>query len=279
MQTEIYPCLWLDGKAEEALQFYVSAFPNSNMLDSNPIVARANLNGRKLMGLNGGPRYKPNPSISLFVQLESEHEIHDLYAKLSKDGQVMMPLGKYDWSDYYAFFSDQYGVAWQLMKGPYSDVGQSVAPCLLFVGQDFGKAEDALKHYTGIFPDSSVEGILHNPKANPTEPDSVMHSQFRLGQNVFMAMDGAGEHHFQFSEGVSFVIECDTQAEIDYFWQKLCEGGREDMCGWVKDKFGVSWQIVPTVLGQLMADPAKGPKVIKAFLNMRKFDIQALLDA
>lgn len=279
MQPEIYPCLWFDGQAEEAMRLYVSAFPNSSLLDSNPLVTRASLNGRKLMGLNGGPRHKPNPSISLFVQLETEAEIEAMYARLAKGGQVMMPLGKYDWSDCYAFFADRFGVAWQLMKGPFAEVGQSIAPCLLFVGEDFGKAEAALRHYTHIFPNSSVDGILHNPKAGLAEPDSVMHSQFRLGENVFMAMDGAGDHKFRFTEGVSFVVECDTQIEIDYFWQKLSEGGREDMCGWVKDAFGVSWQIVPAILRQLMADPAKAPRVTQAFLQMRKFDIQALVDA
>lgn len=94
-----------------------------------------------------------------------------------------------------------------------------------------------------------------------------------------IAMDGPGVHDYTFNEGVSFVVECESQKEIDYYWERLTEGGRESMCGWLEDKFGVSWQIVPAILGKLMSDPEKGPKVMQAFLKMKKFDIEALLKA
>ena len=92
-------------------------------------------------------------------------------------------------------------------------------------------------------------------------------------------MDGPGEHAFIFSEAVSFVVDCDTQEQIDYYWNKLTENGEESQCGWLKDQFGVSWQIVPTILGKLMTDPEKGPRVMQAFMQMKKFDIEKLMQA
>lgn len=137
MKNPVYPCIWFDGQAKAAAEFYCSIFPNSRLIDDTPLVVHWELNGRLFMGLNGGPKFKP-------------------------------------------------------------------------------------------------------------------------------------------TEGVSFVVQCETQEEIDYYWHELTKEGREDMCGWLKDKFGVSWQIVPAILPELMADPERGESVINAFLKMRKFDIALL---
>jgi predicted 3-demethylubiquinone-9 3-methyltransferase (glyoxalase superfamily) len=140
MSKQIYPCLWFDGQAKEAAVFYCSVFKDSKITAENPIVVNFEINGSRIMALNGGPKYKPTPA-------------------------------------------------------------------------------------------------------------------------------------------TSFVIECATQEEIDHYWEKLGEGGRYDQCGWLNDKYGYSWQVVPSVLNQLMADPVKAPRVVAAFMKMTKFDIQALLDA
>jgi predicted 3-demethylubiquinone-9 3-methyltransferase (glyoxalase superfamily) len=140
MTHQIYPCIWFDGNAKAAAEFYCSVFKNSKIISENPMVVIWELNGKKFMGLNGGPVFKPN-------------------------------------------------------------------------------------------------------------------------------------------EAVSFVVDCDTQDEIDNYWSKLTEGGEESQCGWLKDKFGVSWQIVPTILGKLMNDPAKSGRVTQAFMKMKKFDIKALEEA
>jgi predicted 3-demethylubiquinone-9 3-methyltransferase (glyoxalase superfamily) len=100
---------------------------------------------------------------------------------------------------------------------------------------------------------------------------------FELNERKFMALNGGPK--FKFNESVSFVIDCDTQEEIDYYWQNLTEGGTESQCGWLKDKFGVSWQVVPTILGSLMGNVEKAPRVVEAFMKMKKFDIQTLLNA
>jgi predicted 3-demethylubiquinone-9 3-methyltransferase (glyoxalase superfamily) len=136
-----------------------------------------------------------------------------------------------------------------------------VYPCLWFDG----KAREAAEFYCSVFPGSEILS------------SSPLVVQFSLNGNRFMGLNGGPM--YQITEGVSFVVECESQEEIDYYWEKLTEGGEESMCGWLKDKYGVSWQIIPAVLNELMEDPERGPRVIEAFLKMRKFDIATLLNA
>jgi predicted 3-demethylubiquinone-9 3-methyltransferase (glyoxalase superfamily) len=136
-----------------------------------------------------------------------------------------------------------------------------IYPCLWFDGQ----AKEAADFYCTVFKDSKILS------------ENSMVVNFELNGKKFMALNGGP--HFKFNEAVSFVVECDTQEEIDHYWNKLTEGGSESMCGWLKDKYGVSWQIVPAILGKLMSDPERAPRVTQAFLKMKKFDIEALLKA
>lgn len=277
MKNNIHPCIWYDGNAKAAAEFYCSIFPNANITADTPMVVNFEIGGQKFMGLNGGPAFKPNPAISFFVISESDNELHELWNHLSENGKVMMPLDKYAWSEKYGFVEDKFGLSWQLMKGNYSDVNQTITPCFLFTGNRYGKAEEAVHFYTGLFPDSSINGILLYGEGEEQAAGNVKHSQFVLNEKVFMAMDGPGSHEFGFNEAISFVVECSNQEEIDHYWNKLTtNGGEESRCGWLKDKFGVSWQIIPAVLGTLMSDPAKAPKVIEAFLKMKKFIIADL---
>jgi predicted 3-demethylubiquinone-9 3-methyltransferase (glyoxalase superfamily) len=280
MNNNIHPCLWFDGNAKNAADFYCSLFPGSKITADTPMVVNFEMNGQKFMGLNGGPMFKPNASISFMVISETDDEINELWKQLSEGGFVMMPLNKYDWSERYGFVQDRFGVCWQIMKGKYSDVNQKITPTLLFVGNSFGKAENAVKFYTQVFPQSSIDGILLYTKEEGEAAGTVKHSQFILDKKVFMAMDGAGNHSFAFNEAVSFVVDCETQDEIDFYWNKLtADGGQESQCGWLKDKFGVSWQIVPAVLGKLMTDPERSQRVMQAFMKMKKFDIATLMNA
>ena len=160
-----------------------------------------------------------------------------------------------------------------------ADVEQKITASLLFTGPQHGKAEEALSFYTSVFDKSSTLGILRYEAGEPEPEGSVKHAQFSLGNYVMMAMDSSFAHGFTFNEAVSFVVSCENQEEIDYYWNKLTAGGQESMCGWLKDKYGVSWQIVPKILGQLMSDPARSQRVMKAFIQMKKIDIQQLKDA
>ena len=136
-----------------------------------------------------------------------------------------------------------------------------IYPCLWFDG----KAKEAAEHYCAIFPNSKITS------ENPIVVN------FELNGNKFMGLNGGPK--YRFSPANSYVITCDTQSEIDFYWEKLGEGGRYDQCGWLDDKFGVSWQVVPAILGSLMADPAKAPRVVYAFMKMTKFNIEELENA
>lgn len=278
MINPIHPCLWFDGQAKEAASLYCSLFKNSRIIDDTPIVVTFELNGNKFMGLNGGPKFKINPSISVFVLCESEEETNTLWEKLIEGGKALIPIGKYDWSDRYGWLQDRFGLTWQISLNGDAPIRQKIRSCMLFTGSRFGMAEKALKFYTSVFEHSSTDLLMQYPEGTE-HTGKVLYSEFNLNQQNLIAMDGPGVHDYTFNEGVSFVVECESQKEIDYYWESLTAGGHEGQCGWLKDQFGVSWQIVPAILGKLMTDPEKGPRVMQAFLKMRKFDIETLLKA
>ena len=281
MTNNIHPCIWYDGNAKTAAEFYCGLFSDSKIITDSPMVVKWQLAGQTFMGLNGGPMFKANPSISFLVICEDDDEINELWKQLSDGGMVMMSLDKYDWSERYGFVQDKFGLAWQIMKGKYSDVNQKITPTFLFVGDNFGKAEAAVKYYTSVFSNSSINGILLYQQNEGPAAGSVKHSQFILdGNKVFMAMDGYGNHAFAFNEAISFMVECKDQAEIDFYWNTLTsDGGQESMCGWLKDKFGVSWQIIPHNLGSIMMHPEKGQRAMQALMQMKKIDIEKMMTA
>jgi predicted 3-demethylubiquinone-9 3-methyltransferase (glyoxalase superfamily) len=275
MTHEIYPCLWFDGNAKQAAEFYCSVFTNSRITSDTPMVVNFQLSGTTFMGLNGGPQFRFTPAISFFVKCNDVQEIAGIWNKLIDGGSALMPIDKYPWSDRYGWLRDKFGLTWQIML----DKQQSITPSFLFTQKQIGRAEEAIKFYTSVFDPASVNMVQHFP-AEDANAGKVMYSEFALGKRAVIAMDGPGEHGFTFTEAVSFVVNCDTQEEIDYYWYKLtADGGEESMCGWLKDKFGVSWQVVPAILGRLMSDPERGQRVMRAFLQMKKFDLQKLLAA
>jgi predicted 3-demethylubiquinone-9 3-methyltransferase (glyoxalase superfamily) len=279
MQKQIYPCLWFDGNAKAAAELYCSLFPNSKITSQNPMVTMMELDGNKIMGLNGGPVFSINPSISLFVLCETIEETNMVWEKLSEGGKVMMPLDKYDWSERYGWLQDKFGMTWQISVIYKKGDKRRITPSFLFTDKHFGQAEAAINFYTSVFENSKIDMISHYPKETPFA-GKVLYSEFKLNNYQLIAMDGPGDHKYTFNEGVSFVIDCDTQEQIDHYWEKLIAGGgNESQCGWLKDKFGVSWQVVPSNLGELVNDPVKGQKVIAAFMKMKKFIIKDLENA
>jgi predicted 3-demethylubiquinone-9 3-methyltransferase (glyoxalase superfamily) len=279
MKSEIYPCLWFDGNAKEAAEYYCSVLDDTAITDENKFVVTFESSGQKFMCLNGGPEFKINPSISFYIICKSEEEIDRLWKSFLQGGSVLMPLDKYEWSRKYGWVSDRYGVNWQLSYGGIEDVSQKISPVLMFTGDQSGKAEQALQFYISIFKNSKVKGIARYLKGENDVEGTVKHAQFVLDNKIFMSMDSSFSHQFAFNEAISFVVECETQKEIDYCWDKLTEGGEESQCGWLKDKFGVSWQIVPAILGQLLSDASRIERVVAAFNKMKKFDIEKLINA
>lgn len=279
MNNKIYPCLWFDGKAKEAAEFYCSIFENSKITADTPIVVNFELCGKKIMGLNGGPMFKITPAISLFVTCADNNEIENCWSKLSEGGSAMIPLDKYPWAEKYGWVKDKFGMTWQLMVGDITQTSQKINISFLFSNQQFGKAKEAIDLYTSIFPNSNIQHQELYKAGEPAPEGYLKFCRFTLAGEVLSAMDGPGDHQFTFTEGLSIVAECETQNEIDSYWEKLTEGGEESKCGWLKDKFGISWQIIPAVLGKLMNDPDKSSRVMQVVMQSVKLNIAELENA
>ncbi|TSC84276.1 MAG: 3-demethylubiquinone-9 3-methyltransferase [Parcubacteria group bacterium Gr01-1014_13] len=289
---KITPNLWYNKEAKEAAEFYVSVFPDSkinslrtlrNTPSGDTDVVSFELLGYKFMSISAGPFFKFNPSVSFLVTCQSKEEVDNFWKKLSPGGKVMMELGEYPFSKHYGWTADKYGVSWQIMLADeHYQFKQKLTPTLMFVGENAGKAEEAMTFYASIFPDSKVGGIARYPAGmDPEKEGTVMHGAVVLAGQEFFAMDSAREHKFAFNEAISFIVNCDTQEEIDYFWEKLSAVPESEQCGWLKDKYGFSWQIVPNIMDEMMKDndEEKLARVTEAFLKMKKFDIAKLKEA
>lgn len=275
MSDTLYPCIWFDVNAKEVATCYAGIFKNASIKQDTPMVVMFEICGKKFMGLNGGPMFKVNPSISFFVNCSSIDETNEVWDKLIEGGSAMIAIDKQPWSERYGWLKDKFGVTWQIMVNTEKGAEQTVCPSLLFTKNQFGHAEEAVNLYTSIFKNSNIGVLMHYPDGDPNA-GKVMFSEFKLGGNTIIAMDGPGDHKYTFNEGVSLVVNCDNQEEIDYFWNKLiADGGEEFQCGWLKDKFGVSWQIVPAMLGKLMSGP-NAQNVMQAFMKMKKFIVADL---
>ena len=280
MTNQIYPCLWFDGKAKEAAEFYCSIFSNSKITADTALVVKWEIEGTTVMGLNGGPMFSINPSISLFVTCDSTEETERIWNSLLEGGKAMMALDKYPWSEKYGWVADKFGMTWQIMLGKLPDGMQKIIPSFLFAGEQYGMAVEAINTWVALFPNSKAHELMLYQEAEPQPAGNLKFGHFTLNNTLFAAMDGIGDHTFKFNEGVSLVVECDTQEEIDRYWDELTgNDGRESMCGWLADKFGVSWQIVPKIIEKLMSDPEKGPRAMQALMKMKKLDIATLQNA
>jgi predicted 3-demethylubiquinone-9 3-methyltransferase (glyoxalase superfamily) len=295
---KITPHLWFNKEAKESAEFYVSIFPDSKIKNHSVIkgtpsgdcdVMSYELAGQSFMSISAGPYFKINPSISFMVNFDpsrddnAKENLTTLWAKLSEGGKVMMPLQEYPFSKWYGWIEDKYGVSWQLiLTNPAGEQRPFIIPCLLFVGDAYGKAEEAVDYYVSVFKDARLGQRMKYPAgAEPNKEGMVMFSDFNLLGTWFAAMDGGGEHRFAFNEAISFIVNCDRQEEIDYFWEKLSHVKEAEQCGWLKDKFGISWQIVPTRMNEMMSTgtPEQNKRVTEAFLKMKKFDIKTLEEA
>lgn len=284
MNNNIFPCLWYDGDAKESAEFYCKIF-NGKITADTPMVMNIDLFGQKLMLLNGGSQFEKNASVSFMIMCESEEEVEKYWTPLSENGIVLMELGEYPWSKKYGWIRDKFGVTWQIYLGEKQN-DQKIVPTLMFIHQNNGKAMEAMELYTQIFPNSKIGGILKYGDGvgneNHEVPENVQHAHFEIDGYSFFCMDNSYDHKFDFNEGISIVVMTDNQEQTDHLWNALTSnGGRESMCGWLKDQFGLSWQIVPKKLIQLMndIDQEKAQKVMMVMMKMQKIVIQDLEDA
>ncbi|MDE0267791.1 MAG: VOC family protein [Acidimicrobiaceae bacterium] len=289
---KIVPHLWFDKEALEAASFYASVFPNSRVTSKSVIKdtpsGDCEIVGFEIMGysfeaLSAGPLFRINPSISIMVnfdpsQLENARELIDeVWAKLAESGKPLMSLDEYPFSERYGWVQDKYGFTWQLI---YTDSeGEDrplVIPCLLFVTDESKIAEEATDFYLSVFKNAKRGTIAHHPAGSESSlKGSVMFTDFMLEGQWLAAMDGSSSmHDFAFNEGVCFIVKCENQEEIDYYWDQLSAVPESEQCGWIKDEYGVSWQIMPENMEELIS--ANPEKTTPAMLSMKKIIIADL---
>lgn len=182
----------------------------------------------------------------------------------------------------YGWIQDKYGLSWQLiLTNPEGEERPPIIPSLLFVGDHCGKAEEAVNFYSSVFKNAKKGNIVRYPQGmEPEKEGTIMFSDFMLENQWFTAMDSARDHNFSFNEAVSFMVYCGTQEEIDYYWDNLSAVPESEQSGWLKDQFGVSWQIVPREMDKMMrGTPEQVERVSKAMLKMKKLDLAELWKA
>lgn len=292
---KILPHLWFDKQAKEAVEFYVSVFPDSKITNASVIKDTPSgdcdfLNfeviGYEFMAISAGPYFKLNPAISFMVNFDPSQDpdalarIDEIWAKLAEGGKALMPLDKYPFSERYGWIEDKFGVTWQLIfTNPDGEPRPKIMPALLFTKEVDGKALEATDFYLSVFKDVKRGLIAKYPsEMGPALQDKLMFTDFQLENQWFVAMDGGPAHEFAFNEAISLLISCDSQEEIDYFTEKLSAVPEAEQCGWIKDKYGVAWQIHPKRLEEMMASgtPEQVERVTRSFLQMKRFNIAEL---
>jgi predicted 3-demethylubiquinone-9 3-methyltransferase (glyoxalase superfamily) len=296
---KITPHLWFDKESTEAAELYTSLMPNSKITNVKTLhntpsgdchIVSFELSGQPFMAISAGPLFRFNPSVSFHVKCKTKDEVDAIFQKISVGGRVLMPLGSYPFSDRYGWLEDKYGLSWQVILAGEGELKQRIIPVLMFVGAVCGKTEEAVNFYAEIFRNSpaaangTTNANILARYGKGEEPDSegtVRYSSFTLRGQEFGAMDSAREHKFAFNEAISFMVPCDTQGEIDYFWERLSADPKAEQCGWLKDRYGLSWQIISTNLNQMLGgtDKDRTARVTKVFLKMKKIDIEALKQA
>jgi predicted 3-demethylubiquinone-9 3-methyltransferase (glyoxalase superfamily) len=286
---KIVPHFWYDKEAKEAALFYISLFEQSKLVYTRIIknpppygdaeIVSFELAGQQFMSISAGPYFKLNPSISLMVACSTSEEVDRMWKALSDGGTELMALGEYPFSKRYAWVQDRYGLSWQLMLTEGGQGVQKITPSLLFSDGACGKAEEAVRYYAEVFENSEIglisryaEGESQSSKAK------VNYAAFKLDGVALAAMDNGYDVDYTFNEAFSLIVNCRDQKEIDYFWEKLSAVPEAENCGWCKDQFGVSWQVVPFNMEEILfgGSEEQVQRVTEAFLKMKKFDLEAL---
>jgi predicted 3-demethylubiquinone-9 3-methyltransferase (glyoxalase superfamily) len=289
---KIVPHLWFDKEAKQAAEFYTSIFSNSKIVSKVVIPDTPSgdtefltfeLAGYTFMAISAGPLFKINPSISFMVNFDpskdtnAKENLNKMWKNLSDGGQPLMPLQEYPFSKWYGWIQDKFGISWQLiLTNPDGEERPFIIPSMMFVGDICGKAEEATDFYLSVFRNSK-RGMIsrYGKNEEPNKEGTVNFTDFMLEGQWFTAMDSALMHDFKFNEAISFLINCDTQEEIDYYWEKLSSDPNAEQCGWLKDKYGFAWQVSPTAMNEMMEKGSKEQiaAITQAFLPMKKLNI------
>lgn len=305
VMQKIIPHLWFDKEAKEAAGFYTSVFPDSKvtnvtMLGDTPSgdseVVSFELWNQEFMAISAGPLFKFNPSVSFMVNFDpllfgssatpendAKDKLDRVWNKLTEGGTVLMPIDKYPFSQRFGWVQDKYGLSWQLiLTNPGGEPRPAIMPFVMFVGGKCGKAEEAINFYLSVFKNSKLGAIHRYGKDQlPDKEGTVMFADFMLENTWLIAMDSAHEHKFDFNEAISLLVSCADQEEIDYYWKKLSAVPEAEQCGWLKDKYGLSWQISSADMEDMLSKGTREQisRVTQAFMPMKKLDIARLKEA
>jgi predicted 3-demethylubiquinone-9 3-methyltransferase (glyoxalase superfamily) len=294
---KIVPNLWFDHTAEEAVRFYAEAFPDARIVGTSRypsadlpdfqrefagqvLTVDFEIRGQRLVAVNAGPEFAITPAISFIVNFdpaadpEAPGQLERLWKRLGAGGEELMPLGAYPFSPRYGWVRDRYGATWQLiLSRPEGEPRPFIVPALMFGGPAQNRAQEAIAYYTEAFPDARLGTSVPSPEpTGPAAAGAVMYADLELSGTWLAAMDAATEQPFSFTEGVSLMVSCAGQAEIDWFWERLSRVPEAEACGWCKDQFGVSWQIVPENMDELM----RRPQAYQRLLGMKRIVIAEL---
>jgi predicted 3-demethylubiquinone-9 3-methyltransferase (glyoxalase superfamily) len=284
----ITPHLWFDKEAVEAAEFYCATLPDSKITSVSTIhdtpsgdcdIVSFELMGQPFQAISAGPLFKFTPAISFLVRCSTPDQVDAVWSKLSEGGEALMPLDSYPFSDRYGWTTDRYGLSWQVMLDSRGEIDQAIVPTLMYVGDLCGKAEEAAQLYTSVFPNSQIEHVQrYGEGEEPETPGTVRHAYLSLDGYKLAAMDSAQAHDFGFNEAISFMVPCEDQDEIDHYFDSMSAVPEAEQCGWLRDRFGVSWQVTPADLEEFMSEGTEEQRarVTQAFLQMKKFDLAEL---
>lgn len=288
---KIIPHFWYDWEALEAATLYVSLFEQSSInstqvltdtASANNMIVDFTLAGMNFNAISAGPYFKLNPSASLMVSCKDKEDLDRLYAALSPGGKVLMPLDIYPFSPWYVWFEDKYGLSWQLILDEDPLNTPRIRPCLLFGNGVLGKAEEFISACLEIFP-SAKKGLVsyYGPGEAQAENSKIKYAELNIDGFPLVVMDHGFMDDFTFSEAFSLIVVCKDQAEIDYFWEKLSYVPEAENCGWLKDIFGFSWQIVPADMNEILfsGTDEEVKRAAEAILQMKKLDLEKLKEA
>lgn len=283
MSQKIIPNIWCNQNADEAGEFYAGLLPHTTSkvtarypdvvadwqaeFAGKTLTVDVDVDGFQLSLINAGDEFRPNPSISFMLNFDpvrfdgdrdaARASLDEVWAGLAEGGTVRMELGEYPFSPRYGWVEDRFGVNWQLiLTNPEGESRPFLIPQLTFTESVDGKAREAAEFYASLFPDGEVGYIaVHPPESTHAQPGTVMFGEFELAGQCFSMMDGGPDHDFAFDCGISLEVRVADQDELDHYWNALTAVPEAEVCGWLADRYGLSWQIIPENMGELMSRP------------------------
>jgi len=292
---KIIPHLWFDTQAVEAAELYTGIFPDSRITGTSYLrdtpsgdcdLVFFELAGYAFEAISAGPEFVFNPSISFMLNFDPSRDkkarehLDAAWDAFSRGGKALMPLDAYPFSKRYGWVQDRFGLSWQLiLSNPEGEPRPFIVPSLMFTKAMAGKAEEAIDFYASVFKNAKRGATARYPAGSePDKEGTLMYADVMLENQWFAAMDSAQRHDFAFNEAVSLIVSCDDQEEIDYYWSRLSAVPGAEQCGWLKDRYGVSWQISPAVVADMLANGTREQidRVTRAFLKMKKYDVATL---